>query len=76
MSEIRVEVTSKPVTNEDGLEYMGYGIIAYRTEPIEIVFEIDDLSSEEKEIISLAQLISDNDVSSRHFEELIEDFCV
>lgn len=76
MSEIRVEVTSKPVKNEDGLNYIGYGIIAYRTEPAEIVFQIDDISSERDEVIHLAKLISDNDVSSKHFDEIIEDFCV
>lgn len=54
MSKIRVEVTSKDVKNEDGLEYTGYGIIAYRTEPPEIVFEIEDLSSEKDEVISRA----------------------
>jgi hypothetical protein len=76
MSEIRIEVTSKQVRNEDGLNYIGYGIIAYRTEPAEIVFEIDDLSSEKDEVIHLAKLISDKDVSPKHFDEIIEDFCV
>ncbi|NLO46450.1 MAG: hypothetical protein GX107_08185 [Clostridiales bacterium] len=76
MSKIRVEVTSKDVKNEDGLEYTGYGIIAYRTEPPEIVFEIEDLSSEKDEVISIAKLISDNDVSAGHFGDIIEDFCV
>ncbi len=69
---IRIEVTSKEVKKEDGKDRIGYGIIAYRTEPSEIVFRIDDISSDEEDIIRLARLITDDNVSIDDFREMLE----
>ena len=73
---LKLELNSGRFTNEDGDSYIGYGFTAYRTNPLRKVFSIEDLSVDENEIRALMRLIAENDVSEKHFPDLIDDFCV
>ena len=75
-SKLKLVMNSGQYTNENGETYIGYGFTAYRTNPLTEVFSIDDLSVDPEEIRELIRLITDNDVSLEHFQDLIEDFCV
>lgn len=63
-------------TTEDGDSYIGYGFTAYRTDPLQEIYSIEDLSTDRTEIENLIRLILDNDVSVTHFQDLIDDFCI
>lgn len=75
-TKLKLVLNSGEFTNENGETYIGYGFTAYRTQPVSEVFSIEDLSVDAQEVLNLIQLISDNDVSIEHFQDLIEDFCV
>ena len=71
MNQIKIDITSKQARNSDGVLRTFYGLIAYRLEPPEIVFEIDSLSAVEQEVVSLAAMLTDSNISAEHFEKLL-----
>lgn len=73
---LKLVMNSGRFINENGDSYIGYGFTAYQNDPLREVYSIEDLSVDANEIKELIRLILDNDVSTTHFQDVIEDFCV